>query len=82
MAFGDDEIKEERSEQARRKKPPIDIAARKRRMALLRSFEELLRTCENEREFGDRIIAELQIPFGSRRYHAALEVFRSSRGSK
>jgi len=82
MTYKDDEIQKERSEQEKRGKRPIDIGARKRHLALLRSYELLLNTCANEREFSDRIISELQIVYGSPQYVAALEVFRSFRAQK
>jgi hypothetical protein len=82
MTYKDDEIEKEISEQQKLIKKPIDIAARKRHLSLLRSYEVLLNSCANEREFSDRIIAELQIIYGSPQYAAALEVYRSFRGSK
>ena len=82
MTYKDDEIQKERSEQQKLIKRPIDIGARKRRLSLLRSYKVLLNSCANEREFSDRIIAELQIIYGSPRYAAALEVYRSFRASK
>jgi hypothetical protein len=79
VTYEDEEVKKDFAEQSRRGKRPIDIGARKRRLELLRAFESLLRRCENEREFSDRIIEDLQIIYGSPQYDAAMKVFRASR---
>ena len=82
MAYKDDEIRKEIAEQHKKIKKPLDIGSRKRRLSLLQSYEILLNNCANDREFSDRIIAELGIIYGSPEYVAALEVYRSFRASK
>ena len=82
MISEDDEIKETRGEETRRGKRPIDIAERRRHVKLLHSYRILLESCANEREFSDRIIADLGLVYGTPQYVAALEVYRAFRSAK
>jgi hypothetical protein len=79
MTYKDDEIDKEFKKQAKRPKLPIDIGAGRRHLKLLESFEILLNSCANEREFTDRIIEDFQVIYGSPQYVAALEVYRAYR---
>jgi hypothetical protein len=56
MPLDDDDIRQVRSQEERRGKRPIDIAAQKRKQALLRKFREALQS-KDEDTFGRRLLA-------------------------
>jgi len=82
MISEDDAIKETRIAETRRGKRPVDIAERRRHLKLLESYKILLESCANEREFSDRIIADLKLVYGTRQYVEALEVYRAYRAAR
>jgi len=81
-AKDDGEIKETRLEETRRGRRPINIAEKRRHLKLLQSYRILLENCANEREFSDRIIADLGLVYGTQQYVDALAVYRAFRSAK
>ena len=79
MNSKDDEIQEARGEEERRGRRPIDIAAKRRRMILLRKFREALEWNDEER-FVEAIIHELgQLP-GIPEYARSMKIWRDFHG--
>jgi hypothetical protein len=76
----DDDLKELRFEEERRGKRPIDLAARKRRLLLLRKFREALQSGDEEK-FKAAIIEQLgQLP-GTAEFENSLKIWRRYRSS-
>jgi hypothetical protein len=82
MTSKEDKIDEVRRQEERRGKRPIDIAERRRHLKLLQSFTILMENCANEREFSDRITADLGIVYGTPKYAEALKAYRAFRAAK
>ena len=79
MPLDDDDIRQVRSQEERRGKRPIDIAAQKRKQALLRKFREALQS-KDENTFREAIISELgQLP-GTDEYESSMKIWREFRG--
>jgi ribosomal protein S7 len=79
MPQDDDDIREVRSQEERRGKRPIDIAAQRRKQILLRKFREALQS-QNEETFREAIINELgQLP-GTVEYETSMKIWREFRG--
>ncbi len=79
MPLDDDDIRQVRSQDERRGKRPIDIAAQKRRQTLLRKFREALQS-KDEDTFREAIISELgQLP-GTAEYETSMKIWREFRG--
>ncbi|HXY26169.1 MAG TPA: hypothetical protein VEI73_16075 [Candidatus Acidoferrum sp.] len=77
----DEDIHLVRSEEERRGKKPIDIAARRRRFILLQKFREALKN-NDEEQFKEAIIHVLgQLP-GTPEYEQSMKIWRSFHGRK
>lgn len=79
MTSGDDQIHEARTEEERRGKRPIDIAARKRRLILQRKFKEALEGNEVE-FFKEAIINDLGWMPETIEYDRALKIWYAHHG--
>jgi hypothetical protein len=79
MSPDDDEIREVHDQETRRGKRPIDIAAQKRKLTLLRKFREALRS-QDEAAFQEALINELgQLP-GTAEFENSMKIWREFRG--
>jgi ribosomal protein S7 len=79
MPQDDDDIREVRTQEERRGKRPVDIAAQRRKQILLRKFREALQS-QNEETFREAIINELgQLP-GTAEYETSMKIWREFRG--
>ena len=79
MPLDDDEIREVRDQETRRGKRPLDIAAQKRKLTLLRKFREALRS-QDEAAFQEALINELgQLP-GTPAFENSMKIWRHFRG--
>jgi hypothetical protein len=74
MIADEDEIKEVRAEQERRGKRPIDLAAQKRRVKLLKKFREALQSGDIEK-FKEAIICDLGQQPGTPEYDQSLKIW-------
>lgn len=79
MTSGEDEIREVRAEQERRGKRPIDLAAQKRRLALLKKFREALQGNDIER-FKEAIIRDLGQQPGTPEYEKSMKIWNEFHG--
>lgn len=75
----DDEIQDVRSEEMRRGKKPIDIAARRRRILLRKKFMEAI-PAKNEDKFREAITRDLGQTPGSREFEASMMAWRKYHG--
>jgi len=74
MAPNDEDIQEVRAEEERRGKRPLDIAARRRRLALLKKFKEALESDDLEK-FTEVLIRDLgQVP-GTPEFAQSLKIW-------
>jgi hypothetical protein len=80
MALDSDEIQDERKQEQRRGKRPLNIAAKKRRLILLKKFKEALEHNDIE-AFKEAIIHDLgQLP-GTPEYLRSLKIWYQHHGA-
>jgi hypothetical protein len=79
MPSDEEQISEVREQETRRGKRPADIAAQRRRLALLRKFREALRS-QDEATFQEAIINELGQWPGTAEYENSMKIWREFRG--
>jgi hypothetical protein len=80
MISDEDEIGEVRTEDERRSKRRIDVAARKRRAELLKKFREALESGDIEK-FKEAIIRDLGQQPGTPEYEHSLKIWDEFHGS-
>lgn len=80
MASDEDEIREVRTGEERRSKRPIDVAARKRRLTVLKKFRDALLSGDIEK-FKEAIIRELGQQIGTPEYEQSLKIWNEFHGS-
>ena len=74
MTSDEDQIQEVRTEEERRSKRPIDIAAKRRRAELLKKFREALESDDVEK-FKEAIIRDLGQTPGTPEYAQSLKIW-------
>lgn len=80
MISDEDEIREVRADQERRGKRPIDLAAQRRRLALLKKFREALRSNDIEK-FKEAIIRDLGQQPGTPEFEASMKIWDDFHGT-
>jgi predicted dehydrogenase len=80
MASDEDEIRDVRAAEERRSKRPIDVAAQRRRLAVLKKFREALQSGDIEK-FKEAIIRDLGQQIGTPEYEQSLKIWDDFHGS-
>ena len=80
MISDEEEIREVRAQLERRGKRPIDLAAKKRRLTLLKKFREALQSNDVEK-FKEAIIRDLGQQPGTPEYEKSLRIWHEFHGT-